>query len=83
MPNSDYRLVYTDDNGQVVIVSPVDNCGLTLEAIKDKDCPKDKTDLTLDQIKDKDCPSGKTVYTVNKSAIPTDRGFRNAWTYTE
>ena len=46
-------------------------------------CPADKTDLTLDQIKAKDCPSGKTVYTVNKSAIPTDRSFRNAWTYTE
>jgi hypothetical protein len=46
-------------------------------------CPADKTDLTLEQIKAKDCPSGKTVYTVNKSAIPTDRSFRNAWTYTE
>ena len=45
--------------------------------------PADKTDLTLDQIKAKDCPNGKTVYTVNKSAIPTDRSFRNAWTYTE
>ena len=39
--------------------------------------------LTLDQIKSKDCPSGKTVYTVDKYAIPTDRSFRNAWTYTE
>ena len=66
MPNSDYRFVYTDDDGQVVIISPVDNCGLTLEAIKDKDCPKDRT-----------------VYTVNKSIVPTDRNFRNAWTYTE
>ena len=46
-------------------------------------CPAANTDLTLDQIKAKDCPSGKTVYTVNKSAIPTDRSFRNAWTYTE
>ena len=46
-------------------------------------CPADSTDLTLDQIKAKDCPSGKTVYTVNKSAIPTDRSFRDAWTYTE
>ena len=45
--------------------------------------PADNTDLTLDQIKAKDCPSGKTVYTVNKSAIPTDRSFRNAWTYSE
>ena len=46
-------------------------------------CPADNTDLTLDQIKAKDCPSGKTVYTVDKSAIPTDRSFRDAWTYTE
>ena len=46
-------------------------------------CPADNTDLTLDQIKSKDCPSGKTVYTVDKSAIPTDRSFRDAWTYTE
>tara|TARA_R100000388_G_scaffold93632_1_gene78726 strand:- start:23 stop:223 length:201 start_codon:yes stop_codon:yes gene_type:complete len=66
MPNSDYRFVYTDDNGQVVIVSPVDDCGLTLEQIKDKDCPQDRS-----------------VYTVNKSVVPTDRNFRNAWTYTE
>ena len=46
-------------------------------------CPADNTDLTLDEIKAKDCPSGKTVYTVNKSVIPTDRSFRDAWTYTE
>ena len=45
--------------------------------------PADNCDLTLDQIKDKDFPSGKTVYTVDKSEIPTDRSFRNAWTYTE
>ena len=45
--------------------------------------PADNTDLTLDQIKSKDCPSGKTVYTVDKSTVPTDRSFRNAWTYTE
>jgi len=44
--------------------------------------PSDNTTLTLDQIKAKDCPSGKTVYTVDKSEIPTDRSFRNAWTYT-
>ena len=45
--------------------------------------PADNTHLTLDQIKAKDCPSGKTVYTVDKSAIPTDRSFRDAWTYSE
>jgi len=66
MANSDYRLIYANDEGGISIVIPADNC-----------------DLTLEQIKAKDCPSGKTVYTVNKSAIPTDRSFRNAWTYTE
>ena len=46
-------------------------------------CPADNTDLTLEQIKAKDCPSGKTVFTVDAAEIPTDRSFRNAWTYTE
>ena len=64
--NSDSRFIYTNDDGSITIVCPSDNCG-----------------LTLDQIKAKDCPSGKTVYTVDKSVIPTDRSFRNAWTYSE
>ena len=46
-------------------------------------CPADNTDLTLEQIKAKDCPSDKTVYTVDKSVIPEDRNFIDAWTYTE
>ena len=66
MAKSDTRFIYTDDDGNVCIVCPADNCT-----------------LTLDEIKAKDCPSGKTVYTVNKSAIPTDSSFRDAWTYTE
>ena len=66
MAKSDTRFLYTVDDGNLVIVCPADNC-----------------DLTLDQIKAKDCPSGKTIYTVDKSAIPTDRSFRNAWTYSE
>ena len=66
MANSDYRLIYENDDGGISIVSPADNCGLTLE-----------------QIKAKDCTSDRTVYTVNKSAVPTDRSFRDAWTYTE
>ena len=66
MANSDKRFIYENDDGSISIVIPADNCPLTLE-----------------QIKAKDCPSGKTVYTVDKSAIPTDRSFRNAWTYSE
>ena len=66
MANSDSRFIYTRDDGGISIVIPADN-----------------TDLTLEQIKDKDCPKDRTVYTVDKSAIPSDRTFRNAWTYTE
>ena len=66
MANSDKRFIYANDDGSISIVVPSDNCNLTLQ-----------------QIKDKDCPTGKTVYTVDKSVIPTDRSFRNAWTYTE
>ena len=45
--------------------------------------PSDNTSKTLDEIKAKCCPSDRTVYTVNKSAIPLDRTFRDAWTYSE
>jgi|TARA_R100000479_G_scaffold147109_1_gene82582 hypothetical protein len=66
MAKSDTRFLYTDDDGNLVIVVPADECP-----------------LTLDEIKAKDCPSDRTVYTVDKSAIPTDRSFRDAWTYSE
>ena len=45
--------------------------------------PADKCDLTVEEIQAKDVPSGKTSYIVDKSVVPTDRSFRNAWTYTE
>ena len=45
--------------------------------------PSDISKLTLDQIKARCCPSDRTIYTVDKSVVPTDRTFRNAWTYTE
>ena len=45
--------------------------------------PADNCDLTVEQIQAKDVPSGKTSYIVNKSEVPSDRSFRNAWTYTE
>ena len=66
MADSDTRFIYTNDDGSISIVIPADNC-----------------ELTLEQIKAKDCPSDKTVYTVDKSVIPEDRNFRDAWTYTE
>ena len=45
--------------------------------------PADKTNLSVEQIRDKDVPTGKTSYIVDKSVIPTDSSFRDAWTYTE
>ena len=66
MPNSDKRILYTQDNGTVAIIVPADNWSLTVEEIQEKDVPK-----------------GKTSYIVDKSVIPTDRSFRDAWTYTE
>jgi len=66
MANSDKRIIYSTDDGGVAIIIPADNCGLTVE-----------------QIRDKDVPTGKTSYIVDKSVVPTDRSFRNAWTYTE
>jgi len=45
--------------------------------------PADNCNLTVEQIRDKDVPSGKTSYIVDKSVVPTDRSFRDAWTYTE
>ena len=65
MANSDKRIIYTADNGQVCVLVPSDNCGLTIE-----------------QIRDKDVPSGKTATIVDKSAVPSDRSFRDAWTFT-
>ena len=43
--------------------------------------PVDKN-LTLDEIKSKSIPDGKTSYTVTSDDVPTDRSFRDAWTYT-
>ena len=65
MKNSEKRIVYIQDNVTVDIISPSDNCGLTLE-----------------EIQAKDVPPGKVSYIIDKSEVPTDRSFRNAWTYT-
>ena len=43
--------------------------------------PSPNCDLTIDQIAAKDVPSGTPYTIVNDSEIPTDRTYRNAWTY--
>ena len=37
--------------------------------------------LTIEEIAAKDVPQGKTYHIVDVSEIPTDRTFRNAWTW--
>ena len=49
MANSDYRFIYTNDDGGISIVVPSDNCNLSLDQIKDKDCPSGKTVYTVNK----------------------------------
>ena len=44
--------------------------------------PTDNCGLTVEQIQAKDVPDGKTSYIIDATEVPTDRSFRNAWTYT-
>ena len=44
--------------------------------------PTDDCGLTIEEIQAKDVPTGKISYIVDLSEVPTDRSFRNAWTYT-
>jgi len=60
------RIIYTTSDGDVVVVHPAN---------------KSPT-RTIEQVQAKAVPSGVTSYIVDKSVIPTDRSFRDAWTYT-
>ena len=46
-------------------------------------CPSDNTSLTVEEIRAKDVPDGLTSFIIDKTDVPTDRSFRDAWTYTE
>ena len=48
----------------------------TISIIVPADCG-----LTIEEIAAKDVPSGKEYHIVNASDIPSDRTFRNAWTW--
>ena len=43
--------------------------------------PADECGLTIEEIAAKDVPQGKAYHIVDVSDIPTDRTFRNAWTW--
>tara|TARA_A100001201_G_scaffold133078_1_gene120053 strand:- start:149 stop:352 length:204 start_codon:yes stop_codon:yes gene_type:complete len=45
--------------------------------------PSDNCSLTVEEIAAKDVPAGKAYQIVDVADIPSDRSFRNAWTYVE
>ena len=49
MANSDKRIIYTDDDGNCVIVIPADKCNLTVEQIQAKDVPSGKTSTIVNK----------------------------------
>mgnify|MGYP003661928664 CR=1 FL=1 len=60
------RIVYKTEEGGVAVVIP------TPEAL-------DK--MTIEEIAIKDVPTGKEYHIVEDSEIPSDRTFRDAWTW--
>tara|TARA_A100001391_G_scaffold205304_1_gene204880 strand:- start:4065 stop:4265 length:201 start_codon:yes stop_codon:yes gene_type:complete len=44
--------------------------------------PSDNCSLSVEEIQAKDVPDGKTSYIVDATEVPSDRSFRDAWTYT-
>ena len=63
---SDKRIIFPNDEGGVSVMTPSDNCGLTVE-----------------EVARKDVPTGKSYQIIDVADVPTDRSFRNAWTYSE
>ena len=45
--------------------------------------PSDNCGLSVEDIARKDVPAGKAYQFVDVADVPSDRSFRNAWTYTE
>ena len=43
MANSDKKIIYIDDDGNVAIMTPADKTELTVEEIQAKDVPEGKT----------------------------------------
>lgn len=59
------------------IIYPNDEGGVSIIV------PSDNCGLTIEQIAAKDVPAGKPYQIVNVEDVPSDRTFRNAWTYEE
>tara|TARA_R100000458_G_scaffold4517_1_gene3651 strand:+ start:170 stop:370 length:201 start_codon:yes stop_codon:yes gene_type:complete len=44
--------------------------------------PAKKCPLTIEEVAKKDVPSGTTYHIIDAADVPSDRSFRDAWTYT-
>jgi hypothetical protein len=60
----------TDTNKRIVYIEEDSSIGIIVPA----DCG-----LSIEEIAQKDVPTGLTYHIVDKSEIPTDRTFRDAW----
>jgi hypothetical protein len=61
-------IIYPNDEGGVSIIVP---------------SPEYLKTHTIEQLAAKDVPEGKPFQIVDVADLPTDRTFRNAWTYEE
>ena len=59
------------------IIYPNDDGGVSIVV------PSPNTSLSLAEIEARVVPSGKSRQTVDVSEIPSDRTYRDAWTYEE
>jgi hypothetical protein len=59
------------------IIYPTDEGGVAIII------PASECGLTIEEIAAKDVPEGKPFKIVDVADIPSDRLFRNAWTYVE
>jgi hypothetical protein len=59
------------------IIFPTDEGGVAVII------PAPECGLTIEEIAAKDVPEGKPYKIVDVTDIPSDRTFRNAWTYVE
>ena len=62
------RIIYPTDDGGVAVIIPT---------------PEYLETHTIEELAAKDVPAGKTYQIVDVADIPSDRTFRDAWTYEE
>ena len=73
-----FPLQYLDDQGATMnqrIIYPTDDGGVAVII------PAPECGLTIEEIAAKDVPQGKTFQIIDAADQPSDRLFRNAWSW--